>query len=335
MKLLVPFIICVLFSTEVYATVFRVNNNLTTNKNQRIFSSIQEANDDQTTVSGDTLMIEGSVKVYENASLTKRLTLIGTGYFITLNPQTQANSVEAVVSQITIKAKGTVLIGLNFSNNSSYNAPYIEASDVIVMRCYLPNTLYLAANVENVQIIQNYFNRVGIGYTSSYISFAGIVLRNNIITGDVSIASNQDNQRSFGVVENNIFTSTLILTANFFRNNIISSTANTITITSGTIENNLFRQAGKAPSANGNQIYDETKLFVGSAASPDGQYRLKTDSPYKTSGIGGTEPGVFGGAQPYILSGLPPIPSIYEFTAESFVSKQTGLKVKLKAKANP
>ena len=82
-------------------------------------------------------------------------------------------------------------------------------------------------------------------------------------------------------------------------------------------------------------MYNAGNLFVGATGnSPDGQYKLKSASPYLTAGYNGTQPGVFGGTQAYVLSGLPPVPSIYEFTADAFGSKQNGLSINIKVKAN-
>src|SRR5690606_29267018 len=116
-------------------------------------------------------------------------------------------------------------------------------------------------------------------------------------------------------------------------NNIIASTTAKIDVDSPLIQNNLV--LGPQLSGNGNQTYSAPQLFVGEEGnSPDGQYRLKADSPYKTAGFGNTEPGIFGGKTPYVLSGLPPSPTLYEFSADSFGTKEGGLSIQLKAKSN-
>lgn len=317
------------------ANIFRVNSNLTTDAAQKLYKSIQEANDDINVAEGDTLMVEGSPIVYEDVTLTKPMVLIGPGYLLAQNPQTQADGAQAVVSRITIQqeAAGTILMGLTFSPNSSFNAPWISADNVIVMRCYLPYNLTLTGSFNNVQILENFFETSGVAYNSSFDSFTGIVLKNNIVEGQINISSPTDYQRSFDVVENNIFLSNVTLTTNIFRSNIIVSKTATVNISSGTIQKNLV--AGTQLSGDNIQSYNEAQLFVGPTGnSPDGQYKIKEGSPYKAAGYGGTEPGIFGGSRPYVLSGLPPVPSIYELTAENFASKQDGLKVNIKVKAN-
>ncbi|PSR52023.1 hypothetical protein AHMF7605_00040 [Adhaeribacter arboris] len=325
-----------LLTNSLLANVFRVNNTLTTDKAQKIFKTIQEAHDATDVAAGDTLMIEGTATTYDGVDLTKRLVLIGPGYLLAQNPQTQANGSQAVVLGIDIQseASGSILMGLTFAYNSTNYTPHIGANNVIVMRCYLPYPIEMYNEVVNAQILQNYFEGNAFTINSTNYTFTGITFRNNIIGGGVNIASTNTYQRVFSAVENNIFLGNVNLTASTFRNNIIAGKNATVTVNSGTVQNNLVSN-NQLPATNGNQTYNEAQLFVGAAGnSPDGKYQLKADSPYKTAGLAGSEPGVFGGGQPYVLSGLPPIPSIYELTAESFGSKQNGLPVKIKAKAN-
>src|SRR5690606_11236363 len=82
-------------SSVVFGTVFRVNNQLRSDPAQRIFSTLEEAHNFANP--GDTLMVEGSPLEYENVTFTKRLVVIGTGYFLSENPQTNANILSSVV----------------------------------------------------------------------------------------------------------------------------------------------------------------------------------------------------------------------------------------------
>ena len=326
----------IVLSQPVFSNVFRVNNTLTTDPAQKLFKTLKEAHDATTVVAGDTLLIEGTTITHPDLIMTKPLVLIGTGYLLTANPQTQYNNVQSVVSRITIKpeAAGTILVGLTFSNDYSTYAPFIQANNVIIMRCLIPNTLYLSGDVNNVQIIQNFFQGGGINIDYSTDKFTNVVLKNNVISNAVSITSTSTYQRLFSAVENNIFLGTVTLTASTFRNNIISTTLTAVNISSGFIQNNLVSNS-QIPSGNGNQTYDATKLFVGATGnSADGQYKLKDNSPYLTAGYNGVQPGIFGGSMPYVLSGMPPVPSIYELNADGFGSKQSGLQVTIKAKAN-
>ena len=73
-------------------------------------------------------------------------------------------------------------------------------------------------------------------------------------------------------------------------------------------------------------------LFAG-GDSPDGKYQL-IDDPANlalTAGIFDDECGMFGGLTPYKLSGIPPIPTIYELNVPAVGNT---LPVQVKARSN-
>lgn len=332
------FISVLLITQKTYSNIFRVNNTLATDKARKIFASLQAANDSSYVLAGDTLMIEGSPNEYENLALTKRLVLIGPGYFLAENPQTQAYPGKAVVRQIACKtgASGSVIMGVTFSSGFYTYTPYIETTNILIMRCYLSNPVYInTTGTNNLQIIQCYAEKDLLQNGYSSYAFTGATVRNNVIGGNLIITSDNTYQRLFNAVDNNIFLGDITITTNTFRSNIIVKSANpAISIMSPAIQNNLM-SATQLPATNGNQTYTAANLFVGSTGnSPDGQYKLKPSSPYLTAGYAGTQPGIFGGSQPYVLSGMPPIPAIYEFNADGFANKAAGLPVNIKVKAN-
>lgn len=318
-------------SSLVFGTVFRVNNQLTSDPDQRVFATLAEAHN--FAKAGDTLMVEGSPLQYESVTLTKRLVVIGNGYFISENSQTNSNILSSVVRQISLKpgSEGTFLIGLYFARGSTAYTPYVEVNDIVIMRCYLTSNIVFVGNLRNVKILQSYFDGGTIYIGSTAYTFSDVELTNNIIKNSISISTS--NNRVFSKVENNVFLGNIALRTSSFRSNIMASTSAKIDVDSPLIQNNLV--LGQQLSGNGNQTYSAPQLFVGEEGnSPDGQYRLKSDSPYKTAGFGNTEPGIFGGKTPYVLSGLPPSPTLYEFSADSFGSKEGGLSIQLKAKSN-
>jgi hypothetical protein len=327
----------VLTASQLNAKVFRVNNTLPADVAHGLYASVKAAHDDSNVMAGDTLMIEGTITTHPDIELTKPLVLVGPGYLLTSNPGTQANASQAIMSQITLKpgAAGTVLIGLTFSANVSSDAPYINCNNVIVMRCYLPNTLYMTGDLQNIQIIQNYFLTATVSYQNSADRFSNVSLKNNIISGGINISSTASNPRVFSTIEHNVFLGSLSLTAETFTHNIVSFNGTSIAVNSANIQYNLYRNEANVPPGTGNQTYDADNLFVGTAGnSVDGQYKIKQDSPYKNAGMNGREPGIFGGSAPYVLSGIPPFPTIYSIEADGVASKQTGLPVRLKIKSN-
>lgn len=82
--------------------------------------------------------------------------------------------------------------------------------------------------------------------------------------------------------------------------------------------------------SNNQWLINQSTIFVGSTNnSTDGQWQLLANSPAKSAGSDGSDCGMFGGATPYQLSGLPPIPVVYDIIGPDL---QTG-KVTVKARA--
>ncbi len=66
----------------------------------------------------------------------------------------------------------------------------------------------------------------------------------------------------------------------------------------------------------------------------DARNQLATNSPAKGVGENGTDCGAFGGDEPYVLSGIPLVPTIYELKVPQTVSQGGTLNVQIKAKTN-
>jgi hypothetical protein len=56
---------------------------------------------------GDTIFVEGSGTPYDGVTLTKKLVLIGPGYFLTENPNTHYNKKPALIKNNIIFEKGS------------------------------------------------------------------------------------------------------------------------------------------------------------------------------------------------------------------------------------
>ncbi|MEZ5083070.1 MAG: hypothetical protein R2750_06440 [Bacteroidales bacterium] len=75
-----------------------------------------------------------------------------------------------------------------------------------------------------------------------------------------------------------------------------------------------------------------TDLYVGATGnSTDGQWQLKVGSPAIGTGEDGADIGIFGGESPYVLSGLPAIPAIYDLNAQSLPTNTLDVTVKAKS----
>jgi len=67
--------------------------------------------------------------------------------------------------------------------------------------------------------------------------------------------------------------------------------------------------------------------------STDGKWQLDPDGPAAGAGEEGVDCGMFGGLTPYVLSGLPPVPRIYEANIPLSGSSVSGLPVTIKVKS--
>jgi hypothetical protein len=302
------------------ADVWRVDNDP---NNVADFRTLQEAHDAAS--AGDTLYVAGSSTRYSDLTLTKTLTLIGPGYFLNENPNTQASPFDAILSTVTFDAgsEESVLMGCAVRNGLSINASSVTikrnrvtgdiglgsgASNSVIVQNYVNNNFRQSA-AQDVLIVNNYL-RQGIDFTNTSGGSAQII--NNVIAGGLDIGNS--------IVQNNILTSEAVsvsqLATNTFAHNISAG-----------------EQFG---TANGNQAnVDMATVFVGpDGNSTDGQWQLADGSPALEAGLQGGDVGMFGGNTPYVLSGIPPIPTIYSFSAAGSGSSDSGLRVQIQVKSN-
>jgi hypothetical protein len=314
---LIILFIAAVFSAN--ATIWRVNNNAGINTG---ITTLQQAHD--TASVGDTIYLKFSPNNYGGCTFTKKLLVIGTGYFLTANPNTPANKAAATVNVLTFNtgAQGTIVTGVY---NTTFS--FINTDSIILRRNVLGHISMGAMNntVSNIILEQNYFT----GSINLYYSY-NVIVSNNII-GRLLYSTGSS---SATIVNNIINTDHTIyswgLMNSTIHNNIFH--AGNPTFTNCELKNNIFHSTGT--NANGNQygiVMDS--VFVGTG-SPDGKFMLKSNSPAIGAGLGGTDCGVFGGSNPYVLSGLPAVPYIYEAIIPTSGSTTGGLPVQIKIRSN-
>ncbi len=320
MRTLTLTIVLMAMSIALSAKVWRVNP--TPNSGAQ-YASLQAAHDAATTLNNDTLYLEGSTYGFGGLSLTKKLTIIGNGYFLGENPQTQFNLSPSNINggvYCYTGSQGSSFIGctfttgvyiyvdnLSFSRNHFYTGnysiyPQANCSDIVIHSNYFGTTssLYFPYNHSNILVINNYFT----GYVYTSTTFSGI-FANNIFAYPATIYNS--------TLVNNISLYSMSMTNCLYTYNIGHST-----------------QFG---NQNGNQQNVAiSSLFVGSSGnSTDGQWQLKPGSPAIGAGEGGTDIGMYGGEMPYKLSGLPPIPAIYSLDSQSLPSNTLNVTIKAKS----
>ncbi|MEI6949439.1 hypothetical protein V9K67_19790 [Paraflavisolibacter sp. H34] len=333
------------------AKIWRVNNNTGISAD---FTTLQAAHNGA--ASGDTLHLEGSPSNYGGLTCTKNLVILGPGYFLDENPNTQSLAQTAKVTAVTfnVGSEGSQIMGLDFQGNTLT----VQAHDIVIRRNRFSTTngassdyscgdirlYYLNTNsniaVKNIIISQNYGVSISVNSAST-----GILITNNFI----SVNSHYGEGSTSGcltahanailLIQNNIFrrgklnVSNSSITNNIMWTGFFEGTANLVA-------NNLAggTQFG---ATNGNQAsVTMTDVFVGTGTgiSPDGQWKLKAGSPALGAGYGSTganpiDAGMYSGQTPYVLAGQPPMPAIYFFENQPVGSNTDPIDVSIKVKS--
>ncbi|MBT4500350.1 MAG: hypothetical protein HOC74_21665 [Gemmatimonadetes bacterium] len=308
--------ICIM-ATAVSAKIWRVDSNT---GNQADFSDLAQAH--AGAESGDTLYVAGSLSEYADAPkdsvhITKRLYIIGPGYFLQENFGNQSTILSATVKQHITFAKGSegsLLTGMDVGLVK-------VLADRVVIKRNRCNTLTLLGSATNVAVLQNFFYRGGASDYSfqAYAGVRNVVVNNNYIHRP----KGTEGCCSF---TNNVLDGaggTLIISRCILTNNIISSISSSgasqlLDPTRNILSNNI-------------RALDDSDIFVESGTT-DGQYKLRAGSSAIGAGVDGVDLGMFGGPEPYVLSGLTTLPSIYLLDVRTTGSTVNGLPVHLKAR---
>ncbi|HSC52575.1 MAG TPA: hypothetical protein VLC98_03090 [Phnomibacter sp.] len=335
------------------AKIWRVNNN---NGLTADFTTLQAAHNGA--VAGDTIHLESSATSYGSLTCTKKLIIIGTGYFLAENPNNQALTQPSYIDNISfnIGSEGSVVMGCTFANTSinvfasnieirrnrftSPNGATVDYYVGVVNLYYQSNNSNLPVN--NIIITQNF----GLIINGTSRASTGILITNNYIArygyeGDATANNSIDlNSGTVALIQNNIFRRGRI---NVYNSNL----TNNIMVAgsmggSGNLVSNNIGSGTQFGSTNGNkENIDMSTVFLGTAPdiSPDGVWKLKAGSPAIGAGFGSTagnviDCGMFGGNFPYVLAGLPGIPSIYFFENQPVGSSSDPIDVNLKVKSN-
>lgn len=338
---------------EGFAKIWRVNNNGGVAAD---FTTLQAAHNGA--AAGDTLHLEGSPDSYGGLSCSKKLVIIGPGFFLGENPNTQALALPAYVNAISfnVGSEGSVVMGCDFNANSVN----IFCNDIVVKRnkfsqrsgsnidYYIGaiNIYYQSNNsgisVNNVIISQNF----GVEINNTNRAATGVLISNNYIGwngygGDATtgVAVNMHGN-TVAIFQNNVFRRGRVIAYNSnFTNNIMA--AGTFEGTGNLTANNIGAGT-QFGNANGNQQnVDMATVFLGagSGISSDGAWKLKAGSPAIGGGFGSTagnviDCGMYGGSFPYVLSGMPPVPSVYFFENQPVGSNADPIDVNIKVKSN-
>jgi hypothetical protein len=304
------------FNPDVFAGKWRINNNGVVAD----FISLQEAVNSVYVLDGDTLLLESSLISYGAASIYKRVVVLGTGYFLLENDSTQAIIGEATVGDISFYggSEGSILMG--FTTTGVYamvdnllikrmritSMVYVTGDNIVLTQSYV-SVVQITNEAQNFQMTNNVVDNTSTGYCFTMGSTSSATITNNIF-GTIHFAYNS-------VYRNNIATGTPAAGTSYFEGYY------------SVVTNNIGAD-NQYGSSNGNQSnIDMTTVFEGFTTSTDAQWRLKPGSPAIGAGLNGVDCGVFGGPDPYVLSGMPSIPAIWFMNIN-------GTEVSVKAKSH-
>lgn len=316
-----------LMSGTIYAESFRVNNQGNGAPFLEINPAIAAAAID------DTIYVEGSPTQYAAWNLSKKVTVIGEGYFLSQNGFGGGGALEARTGGCNISASEAKILGLYIAGTIVFAA---NVSGVIIESCRVDNFVSIGNGNTNHVFIKNFL--------VNNISFGGSAGGGHIIS---------HNYIRFGILS----TSTSV-SATITHNVINHANGNTyIGASNSTISNNIFIRPGAnvtfpptnsvftnnvamgtfIPAANNITGVALADLFV--VANPsvngpvDNNFLLAPGSPAAGAATDGTDCGMYGGVVPYRLSGLPPLPRITSIVAPNVVSVGVPFDVSINAQS--
>lgn len=320
-----------------------------------VYGTLQAAHDAAT--AGDIIYVVGSPNPYTGGcTVTKQLRFIGTGYLLGNNPQTQASANASDLNAATIffnsGSSGSIIEGM-----SNVGIRTDNIANITVRRNRITSSLDIHIGSSNILIEQNFIT--GLLNVRSFTG--GIIIRNNILTRPNNTGLSIENNSTNVSVTNNTFngvhlqmfsltTTTAIITNNIFSVGVINLSGASVIFGNNILEGvSLANNSGLNISGTNNITNTVTYPFnitgtsgvnVSDAilfgATPnlgiDNNFLLTPTNPARGNGTGGVDIGATGGATPYVLSGMPPVPAVYFFTTPgSGTTTLSNVEVRIKS----
>jgi hypothetical protein len=334
-KMLISLLVMLFIGHSAFSKIWRVNNTGV----PADFTTAQAAHDGA--LAGDTLHFESSNATYGSLTMTKRLVIIGNGYFLgTLsansNPDLQANTAVSIISNMVINpgSDNSVIMGMTLNGTTNIGLTGM-VSNLLIRRNNI-NTINITFG-NSIQIVANYIS----ANTNTAINSNGgtnLQIDNNIFLGGVTTGAAANGEFKNNVVGANLGGPNITFTGFTVWNNIMVTGG--VSFTTCDIRNNIGNST-QFGTTNGNQqnVVMTTVLEdpnnTNAAFSEDSRFQLKAGSP----AIGAANPsgdcGIFGTATgvAYVLSGMPNVPSIYKLVAPNTVTGNT-LNITVSTKIN-
>lgn len=302
-------------------TILRVNN--TGVAGTGIFATVQAAHD--AAAAGDILYLEPTAQTFGSLSCTKRLTIIGNGYFLGDNPGLQLDARPSILNDVVFAAgsAGSRITGCTATNVT------VSTNNIMVERNRILGQVQLGASgagqsgpITQLLVRQNF-----IGSNINFVTGPNSSVNNAIITNNIirsGLVGGVTSSPMSALIRNNVLGAATVGQGSFtvsvanstFVNNIMTGPSQIQGGLNNTFNHNISDNAAFG-TANGNQAdVPLANLFVGAAsASPDGAFQLRAGTnPARGTGESGADIGAFGGNTPYRLSGIPNVPTIFQYS---------------------
>jgi len=297
------------------------------------YPNFQAAHDAST--AGDTIMMHPGSK-FGTVTMSKKLVVIGPGYFLSQNAALQANttSMDSTTGKIDINnanASGSSFLACTFPYDA-VDISGINVSNLSFINCWFNGIasgnnywgINFSENINNFLFQKCVFKAGAIAPKNATAVATNISFINSIFYSTFNSSTNyifffNSNLPHSGLIQNCVFNQgqnapmRLNLNGTWAINNSITN-ADNFTGSGISFQNNIGTST-QFPSGNGNlqnQTWANIFTLIGST---DAQYILKAGSPAIGAGIGGTNCGIFGGTTPYKLGGIPSVPTIYALTS--------------------
>lgn len=334
-----------LLTTVSHAQTIRRCNNNPGVTGPNIYSTIQAAHD--ASANGDIIYMEASGTSYGTLTCAKRLTFYGRGYFLDTNPNGNDNPIDAQIGDVTFSngSSNAVMSGLNVQGRITFGT---SVSGITVERSYIYwgvtfNSTCTGATSQfanSCTVKQCYIYYYGIrGSCGTWENNANRISILNCILNP-STSCNGCGGNLIHQLNNALVSHTVVGGIYSNANSIITNSVihGSVTTNTSTTFNNCMNTGNNLPVGNGNQNgVDFANVYISNTSSPnipDTRYQLSVGSPARGAGINGTDVGPFGGPNPYVLSGQPPIPIITNLVSPPSGNNNAPLNVKISVRSN-
>ena len=291
------------------AKILRVNN---TTGSGAPYSTVADAL--TAAAEGDTIMLDGSKTGYGNITITKKLVVLGPGYWRSENGITAQGESDAKLNTVRINgtAPGTILRGLTTGDIN------VNADNVVINRCHVTSDINVKTSIDghadNCIIHQNFIVGIISGYANN--NFANYTqVTNNIFAGNNTNVVRRLNE---AYIAYNTFT---IASVSYNFKQIVE-------ISACRVEKNIRGIADEDIAGNTyiDNYIPSSPLFE----NHDTDLNVKNQEFTEDIAAAIAGKGAFNGDDPYVISGIPAGPVIQDLTVPASVEQGNNLNITIK-----